>query len=136
MEAPIQWHSGYSVGIQVIDEQHQHMIEIINLLFRELETSTAEIDLTQFFEDAVNYGEYHFQAEETFFSRYDYPEKEQHLAIHVAYKKNLNGLLLQTGDSHTRAGELLDFLETWWIEHITGMDQTLRKLVEPETATA
>lgn len=135
MEAPIQWHSGYSVGIQVIDEQHQHMIEIINALFQELLTSTSEIDLTQFFEDAVNYGEYHFQTEETFFSRYEYPEKEQHLAIHQAYKKNLNSLLLKTGDSHVRAEELLDFLETWWVEHITGIDQTLRSLIGSNSAT-
>lgn len=111
------------------------MIEIINALFQELLTSTSEIDLTQFFEDAVNYGEYHFQTEETFFSRYEYPEKEQHLAIHQAYKKNLNGLLLKTGDSHVRAEELLDFLETWWVEHITGMDQTLRPLIGAEAAT-
>lgn len=131
MDTPIKWHSGFNVGIQVIDEQHQHMIDIINAIFQELETSTSEIDLTDFFEDAVQYGEYHFQTEETFFSRFDYPEKDRHLAVHTAYKKNLSELLLKTGDSHTRAKELLDFLETWWVEHITGMDQTLRKLVEP-----
>jgi hemerythrin-like metal-binding protein len=135
MEAPIQWHSGFSVGIQVIDEQHQHMIEIINALFQELDTSTAEIDLTQFFEEAVNYGEYHFQTEETFFSRFDYPEKERHLAVHVAYKKNLSELFLKTGDSHLRASELLTFLETWWVEHITGIDQTLRALVGKDATT-
>ncbi len=137
MEGPIQWHSGYSVGVRVIDEQHQHMIEIINTLFRELEATTTEIDLSQFFKDAVNYGEYHFQTEETFFSRFDYPEKNLHLSLHQAYKKNLNSLLLKEGDSHLRSRELLTFLEDWWIEHITGIDQTLGKLpesVQKETA--
>ena len=109
----------------------------VSTLFRELEATTTEIDLSQFFKDAVNYGEYHFQTEETFFSRFDYPEKNLHLSLHQAYKKNLNSLLLKEGDSHLRSRELLTFLEDWWIEHITGIDQTLGKLpesVQKETA--
>lgn len=133
MQEIIRWQSGYNIGIQVIDEQHQHMIEIINTLFQELETKMGEIDVPQFFDDAVNYSDYHFQTEETFFSHYEYPEREQHLAAHQTYKATLHDLLLQEGDSHQKANQLLDFLEKWWIGHITGMDQTLRDLPKKET---
>lgn len=128
MEQPIRWNSSFSVGIEVIDEQHQHMISIINSLFQELETKIGEIDVKDFFKEAVNYGEYHFQTEETYFLRYDYPERDQHLAVHLDYKDTLNDLFVEEGGSHEKAEKLLNFLEKWWVGHINGIDQTLRDL--------
>jgi len=128
MNEPIVWQANYSVGIQVIDEQHQHMIEIINMLFRDLETKTGEIDVNQFFSEVESYGSYHFQTEETFFSRYNYPERSEHLAAHAWYREKVQSLLATDGPSRDKASTLLAFLKTWWVEHITGMDQTLREL--------
>lgn len=125
---PIEWQSTFSVGIKVIDEQHQHLIEIINRLSAELEAHVETIDLQDFFQEFANYGEYHFQTEETLFNRYEYPERSLHLAAHAAYRKTLQGFLVREGDTETIAHELLDFLGKWWVEHITGTDQTLRGL--------
>jgi hemerythrin len=130
VEYPIQWQVAYSVGIRVIDEQHQHLIEIINTLAAKLETSVGPIDLEEYFQELVSYGDYHFQTEETFFGQYDYPERTAHLAAHAAYRETVRNFMLRGGDSHGTARELLDFLEKWWVEHITGMDQTLRTLSE------
>lgn len=130
MNQPIQWNVSFHIGIKVIDDQHQHMVGIINGLYQTLETTIGDIDMKDFFNDAVGYGEYHFQTEEAFFSRYDYPEREQHLAAHHAYKQTLDMLLAEGGDAHEQAEKLLDFLEKWWVGHITGMDQSLNQLVK------
>lgn len=128
MEMPIQWQSTFSVGIQVIDEQHQHLIQIINALAAELDTKVGPVEVKDFFKEFVNYGEYHFQTEETYFNKYDYPERPAHLAAHAEYRKTMQSFLVREGDSRTIAAELLAFLEKWWVGHITGMDQTLRDL--------
>ena len=124
----IHWNSSFSVGIEVIDEQHQHMISIINSLFEEKKKKIGEININEFFKEAVDYGEYHFQTEETFFKHREYPEREQHLVAHQVYKETLNNFLVQSTDSRTQAESLLDFLEKWWLGHINGIDQTLRPL--------
>ena len=128
MHEQITWSPAYSVGIQVIDEQHQHLIEIINHLSDKVESTIGEIPVTEFFSEVVNYGDYHFQTEERYFSRYDYPERVDHLLAHKSYKDALTTLLVSEGDSRTKAEKLLEFLHTWWVEHITGIDQTLRDL--------
>lgn len=135
MDRPIEWQSGFSVDIQVIDDQHRHMIEIINRLFEQLSTKVGPIELDSFFEDAIAYGEYHFQTEENFFSRYTYPARAAHRQAHRDYKAKVNALVAETIDTHAAATALLDFLEEWWVGHITGMDQTLRLLVTPADST-
>lgn len=126
--SPIEWQSTYNVGIKVIDEQHQHLIEIINRLSTELEEHIETVSLQEFFQEFVNYGEYHFQTEETLFNRYEYPERSMHLAAHVNYRKKLQDFLIREGDPEIIARDLLAFLGNWWVEHITGTDQTLRGL--------
>lgn len=129
MKQIIRWNSSFNVGIQVIDEQHQQMISIINALFLDLETKIGEIDVKEFFKEAADYSEYHFQTEETFFMHYDYSERDEHLAIHHSYKRALQDMLTKEGGSHEKAEQLLDFLEKWWVNHINGIDQTLGSLV-------
>lgn len=139
MDQPITWQKDFSVGIKVIDDQHQHMIEIINELFEKLTTTLGPIDITSFFEDAIAYSEYHFQTEENFFSHYPYSEQAAHLQAHRDYKNKINSLMVHQSDLNAtaKAAALLDFLNSWWVGHITGMDQTLRFLVtSPDTASA
>lgn len=131
MYPPIVWESSFSVGIKVIDEQHQHLIEIINRLAVELDSHIDSAEtLHDYFEECVSYGEYHFQTEETYFSQYDYPERAIHLAAHVSYRETIRVFLLREGDRREVASELLSFLGQWWVNHITGTDQTLRGLAE------
>lgn len=128
MQFPIIWQSTFNVDIQVIDEQHQHLIEIINRLSTEVETTVGAVELTDFFRELVNYSEYHFQTEEAYFNRYAYPERDQHLAAHASYRQTLETFLIREGSREEVAKELLAFLGQWWVEHITGTDQTLRGL--------
>lgn len=128
----INWQASYSVGIKVIDEQHQHLIEIINALAEKIESTVGEIDLRDFFQEIKNYGDYHFQTEETYFGQYEYPERAAHLAAHKSYRKIVEDFLSHPGDNHMVAEDLLGFLQKWWVEHITGMDQTLRGLAQSQ----
>ena len=123
----IVWKEEYTLGIEEIDSQHKKMFSIINDLFHAMKDSDDEV-LKRVLGELVDYADYHFSTEEAYFEKLEYPEKEAHIKTHELYREKIMSFVLEYKDGEKLLPyEILDFLEDWWINHITGVD---RKYVE------
>src|ERR1019366_2927059 len=58
------WQKNYSLGISLIDEQHQKLVLLLNKLAASLATQANTAELKNIFNELALYAIYHFQTEE------------------------------------------------------------------------
>jgi hemerythrin len=118
------WSRELSVGIEEIDEQHKLLVDIINHIYEALINRAPREAASQLLEDLVQYTYVHFAVEESLFRITNYPDYDDHKALHDHLKKQV----LQIKQSFD-AGEikldltLMSFLRSWLEDHIRGEDQ-------------
>ncbi|MGA2071741.1 MAG: hemerythrin domain-containing protein, partial [Sedimentisphaerales bacterium] len=67
------WKDEYSVGVEKIDHQHQHLFEIINKLIERPVSSDDSGLVSDILSEMVNYAREHFSTEEMLMRQYGYP---------------------------------------------------------------
>lgn len=124
--ALITWSADFSVGVSELDEQHKKLIAIINQLFTlYAENKYAGTDVNPIFQELIDYADQHLNTEEQYFIIYNYPNKEQHIALHDAYRKKIADLQnnYQAANSAKTLFEINNFLNEWWVWHINHVDK-------------
>ena len=120
------WGSILSVGVDEIDEDHKKLVSIFNILHHSLSEGEPAEYLTAVLTELINCTVWHFSHEERLMLKYDYPEQEQHKAIHqqlISSARELEDRILH-GDKPI-ADEDIEFLESWLTEHILTDDLRL-----------
>ena len=121
----LKWSSKYSMGSKLIDGHHQTLIDCINDLDRAIEKKETDAAyLEKLAKKLEAYTQYHFQLEEDYMSRYQYPEiaahKEEHEAFIAAVRKIKEAV---TRDPQIDGLKLTSYLKTWLIHHILLIDK-------------
>lgn len=118
-----QWSANYSTGVPVIDGQHKLLLSYINRLHNGLLQGKDPALLLEILDSLAGYAFTHFNTEELFFVHSDYPISKEHMEVHQSFKDKV--LLFREALMEGKVDvdlALLDFLKTWLIEHIQGMD--------------
>jgi hemerythrin-like metal-binding protein len=117
------WKEEYSVGIEKIDHQHQHLFEIVNnLIERSVSSGDSEL-ASETLTEMINYAREHFTTEETLMEKYGYPEIEPHKKEHDYFINTTAELAIGFMDNkNTTAGEIAEFLILWLSNHILKSD--------------
>jgi hemerythrin len=119
------WSDAYRIGIEEIDQQHQGFFAASHQLYEAIlncDAKQAVIDAVAFMR---SYAETHFDAEEAFMRRHDYPDIADHLMQHAAFMRHLDALegdLRTFGPSQELADRALEMTQEWLIEHIADED--------------
>lgn len=122
METQFAWREEYNIGVDIIDQEHQRLFQIINRLFalREEEQNnqwTGQEGVKFFKEHAVK----HFADEETYMESIGYEGVEQHKHIHQDFRENilpaLEGELERTNYSTDAVDHFLGVCAGWLIGH-------------------
>lgn len=120
----IEWNDSFSVQNLAMDQQHQHLFELLNQLHAAMSQGKGKETLPKVFDSLVQYTKSHFAAEEVLLQKYNYPglvlQKRQHAEL-IAQVVRLQNQYL-AGDLGSSI-ETRDFLKQWLIEHIQGSDQ-------------
>ncbi len=128
----IQWSERYTVGVAEIDRQHRILLAILN----EINWAAAS-DLTQQqikgllwikFDNLNAYSTRHFTFEESLMKSHlaEHPACDTHLAQHQSYWASIGAFQKRYRDTDDKVlPDLIDFLNTWWIDHIQGTDKEL-----------
>lgn len=120
----IKWNKDYSVNVTVFDMHHQKMLHIINDFYSIVINGGQTEKIESILQQLIDYGQYHFTAEEKAFDKFNYPDREEHKAIHRAYSKKILSLQEKLkGNVKEVSITLMDFLEDWWINHINYIDK-------------
>ena len=121
----IVWKPEYNLGIPIIDEHHRGIVSIINSLYFGMQNNHIKDMLTSIIDMMFDYTQIHFQVEESFLEKIDYPNARKHQALHL----ELSTKLTETGMSSLLCEDpyqFMDFLKEWWINHICCEDLIFR----------
>lgn len=121
---PLEWTPKLSVGIVEIDNQHKHLIELLNLLSNALKTGQGRQIQGDMLRALADYAILHFRTEETYMEQVRFPGLEEHRKEHQDF---ITKVLEFNEEFH--AGnvfltiEMMKFLREWVEHHIATTDQ-------------
>lgn len=58
------WNNNLEIGIELIDEQHKKLVQILNRLAAHLANRSHSVALNAIFDELADYADYHFESEE------------------------------------------------------------------------
>jgi MFS transporter, NNP family, nitrate/nitrite transporter len=120
----LSWNQKFSVGIDEIDNQHKHMMDLLNKIDDEVQASGNPELFSPLVTDLIEYTKTHFAFEEKLLEKNDCPEFEPH-------RKNHQQLLTELIDWQQKAEncsaeklkELMVILRLWFPGHILNADK-------------
>ena len=126
--APIIWTEAMLTGVTAIDEQHQILVNMVNVANEKLAKDISRNTLVGIIHDLMSYAVYHFDTEEKLMVENTYPvdDKQQHFQEHRGFSAKVASLHqhVSQGELISRE-ELLEFLNDWLINHIMHSDKKL-----------
>jgi hemerythrin len=120
----IEWKSTYELGIQLIDDQHKKLINIMNDVYEAQKAGTSKEIINHSLNELLEYTKYHFEAEEDLIRQHNFENMEAHIEEHNEFIEQINSFI-----NESKAGNLvlslktLDYLKDWTINHILGSDK-------------
>lgn len=130
---PISWEPSFSVGVGTLDAQHQQIIEMINRLLSAPDVYVGSEAISEMLARMVTYADAHFVAEERLLEARGYAELSAHRRQHRFYRRTVIALCQDTIESKTAVPvDLLEFLRSWWTNHILNVDARYRSLFGDE----
>ena len=135
-----EWDDSLSVGVPLIDSDHQILISLINQLHETLEDEEARATMGSVLNALADYTEYHFAREERAMEAVGYADLEEHKQRHRKLEAQVNEIRRKYAENpdETVGQELLDFLRDWLQNHIKREDMSYRQDVQdrPEAIAA
>lgn len=127
----LQWRDQLSVGNDLIDSDHKHLIEIINLADHSLQTmNRAEVNTA--LDQLVKYSLLHFDLEEKIASAVGYPDVPHIHASHEALLVKLTEITQEIGQKWeaSAAEHFGTFLRDWLVNHVIKEDMLLKPFLK------
>ncbi len=126
------WDQRFVTGLPTVDEQHQHLVGIINRVGDMLvATHVGEAELQAIFKELADYARYHFAEEEKLMEAAGLDRR--HATKHQQHHAQFVEQLLQMWRSRTTmehpAEMLQSFLASWLAFHILGEDQSMARQI-------
>jgi hemerythrin len=119
----IEWSESLSVGIEELDDQHKNLVEMVNRMHEAIHERHGSEAVQSILAELANYTVIHFAVEEALMRLLDYPDYEEHFAIHKELVDQVLYLQAKVASGKTAVSfELLHFLKTWLTKHILQED--------------
>jgi len=127
------WNDNFETGVELIDEQHQQLVNILNKLAVHLANRTGEITLNEIFNELVDYTDYHFKTEEDIWSKYLAGDEwySSHQSTHSSFISELHTI---KNDKSAKSLDdaiynIISFLSKWLAYHILDTDKRMAKVI-------
>jgi hemerythrin-like metal-binding protein len=120
----ITWKEQFKIGVREIDEQHRHLLDIINQIIASIEKKNEWQTTSSIIDSLINYAYNHFATEERYMLENKYPELVWHVGLHLEFIRKvfamseevtLKGVELQR--------EMLSYVTSWYTNHVLGVDR-------------
>ena len=122
----ITWSDEYSVGIQLIDDQHKGLIDFTNNLFSHVTGNEEEerVYFDEVIQQALEYVKIHFVTEEKCMAAVNFPGYSEHKQTHDEFTFTIIKSVNEYKNGKTLVLEkFADFLKEWVLSHIAVMDK-------------
>lgn len=120
------WTENYEIGIPEVDEQHQHLISVVNDLHEAILKGQGQDYLENVLNKLIDYVEFHFSTEEKLMEKVEYPEMGEHCFEHLGLKSRVLAFQKKfKEESEPLSEDLMLFLRYWLENHITVVDKKI-----------
>jgi len=124
----VKWKDDLSVGIDWIDRQHQELFKRINSFLEGMQKGKGKEELEELMDFLANYVQEHFQTEERYMQKYNYPGLSEHKKQHQSFiqeVENLKGKFAEEGPSLTLTLQAQNKISNWILNHIKKVDMEM-----------
>lgn len=119
----IEWDDKYSVGISIIDDEHEKLISIMNMAVILEQNSNNPKEITEVLDEMEKYAQTHFATEEAYMVKFNYPDYENHRKEHQAFSIETMAFFDNITNSNRQLiCEILEHLKSWLVKHVLGTD--------------
>lgn len=82
------WQDSYALNIDIVDEQHKKLLQIINEINQDDTIFNDDVRATEIVSELKNYTQYHFETEEKLMIEFNSPLYVKHKKLHkqIIYK--------------------------------------------------
>lgn len=123
------WDDSLNVGIDVIDEHHRYLFDLINDLHTVIRKKRGARDVARLIKSLDVYAKIHFRAEEQMMQHYGYEETDQQLRQHHLFENKLGEFYEELHENPLVAQyDALSYLYHWLVRHIQVEDAKLATL--------
>ncbi|MCG8046994.1 MAG: bacteriohemerythrin [Candidatus Thiodiazotropha endolucinida] len=132
MKRFLTWRDDWYLGIDEIDQQHLHLVELINQVADSVMTQYSESNndggamrlVLQLQEETRQ----HFRDEEAFMRNHEYPQVSSHHREHALLQAELSDLIREIEEGKRRLDiETLTSLKYWLIDHVIESDMDIAR---------
>ncbi|QFY89958.1 bacteriohemerythrin [Magnetovirga frankeli] len=128
------WSDNFAVGIEVIDNQHKRLVQLINLLASHLAYQSDIDTLNHIFDELANYASYHFESEERIWQEHLAATElnRNHIHEHCEFSNHIRGLHQEIANQSIDSivEKTLSYLTQWLAFHILESDMRMAKLCQ------
>lgn len=127
------WDNKFNTGVDVVDEQHRRLVDLVNRLGSISAHLTGTEELGAILTELANYTVYHFNTEEDLMKQYavDSAHQDIHVKAHQHFTNQVmvaaKILLGSTDVNNQLVAPLLKYLTNWLVQHILGSDARMGK---------
>lgn len=125
----LKWTHDLNIGIDVIDSQHQRIVDYINALYDANQTQDRE-QVGVVIEQLIEYTLSHFTFEEELMEEAGYPFSRAHKRVHELFARRVTEFQQRFSLGDEVADQLITLLKTWLINHIRRDDADYANLVK------
>ena len=119
----VEWDDRYLLKIDIIDQHHQHLFELLNKTYEDFRCNSSANNLGPVLHELLDYATYHFITEEKYMATHLYPgiadHKEEHRSFVIKISKLHKAFL--KGDLNLTF-ETIVYLRNWITQHILNTD--------------
>jgi len=127
----LEWKDSLAMGIKSIDDQHRQLVDMVNALHDEAETSGhLHCPAPELVARLKAYAAEHFHIEEGYMQAFGYPEFETHQKEHEGFIATVNGFETACTEGSAGAADVLAFLKEWLVRHIVDEDVKMGRFLE------
>jgi hemerythrin-like metal-binding protein len=127
------WSDTFATGIQEIDQQHQILIQFLNILASSMSFHSDMPNSRIIFMELTDYAAYHFKTEESVWHQYfaDDASEAQHKKLHADFELEVNRLKNEESNLPLEIvlKDVVAFLTEWLKFHILDSDKRMARVV-------
>jgi len=127
----IPWDESLSIGIDIIDEHHRYLFDLINDLYAVVINKRGTRQVARLIKSLDAYAKVHFRAEEQMMNHYAYAGMDRQLHQHHAFEEKIAEFYEELHVNPLVAQfDVLSYLKDWLIHHIRVEDAHLAALAK------
>ncbi|QWV93291.1 bacteriohemerythrin [Geomonas oryzisoli] len=122
----VTWDGSLAVGHDMIDEHHEHLVELLNKTYDEFCDGKSRKSLETVLDELIDYATYHFAQEELLMDKVAFPASEEHLTEHAFFIRRIGEIQKEfLAGTSAISLEIITFLKDWLVRHISQKDYEL-----------